>query len=382
MKCCAVICELNPFHNGHEYIFRRAREVSGCDKLITLMSGNFVQRAIPACMDVRDRADIALHCGADAVLELPVIYASASGDIFAKGAIDILNTMPDITHLVMGTESDDFSLILRIAEIKAENSTVFSNALSARLSSNIPYARAQTEAICDVIPDISRSEIKNILTCPNNILAIAYATSLLKTKSKIIFMPVRRNDSAGFISASALRQENLTASASLYMPEYAYQVWQKHGQSNLFDMYGLLIMHALRECSHDEIAAAPDCAEGFEHKLKELSYACRDFQQLIDSVPTSRFTRGRIMRICLHVLLGITKEMQRSGYNYSRLIGVREDSKTILSALPPNVLTTKREEALIPHKMLSCFDAERRASDLWTLLARRSSNFYSRLITI
>lgn len=381
MKCCAVICELNPFHNGHEYIFQRAREVSGCDKLIALMSGSFVQRAVPACMSARDRADIALHCGADAVLELPVIYASASGDVFARGAIDILNTMPDITHLVMGAENDDYDLLLRIADIKSDNNTIFSNVLSSKLSSGLPFARAQTEAICDIVSDISRSEVKNVLTRPNNILAIAYATALINTKSKIVFMPVRRNDSSKFISASTLRNENLLT-ASSYMPGYSYEVWRKSGCSNLLDKYGLLIMYALRESSPDKIAMSPDCAEGFEYKLKELSCSCKDFNQLIDSVPTSRFTRGRIMRICLHTLLGITKEMQHGGYNFSRLIGVREDSKSLLSTFPPNILTGKRDEVNIPEKMVSCFDAERRASDIWNLLALRPCDFYSRIITI
>ena len=105
MKYCAVICELNPFHSGHEYILRRAREVSGCDRVIALMSGAFVQRALPACLDARSRAECALRYGADMVIELPVIYSSASGEVFAKGAIGILDTLPEITHLVMGAEN-------------------------------------------------------------------------------------------------------------------------------------------------------------------------------------------------------------------------------------------------------------------------------------
>ena len=96
MKYCAVICELNPFHNGHEYIFRKAREVSGCDRLIAIMSGPFVQRGRPAVTSERLRAECAMRYGADAVIELPVVYAAASGEIFARGAVNILNTMPDI----------------------------------------------------------------------------------------------------------------------------------------------------------------------------------------------------------------------------------------------------------------------------------------------
>ena len=125
MKYCAVICELNPFHNGHEYIFRRAREVSGCDGLIALMSGSFVQRAVPASIDEYSRAECALRLGADIVIELPAVYAVASGEIFARGAVDILNTIPGMSHLVMGAENADKPLMERIAHIRASNDAAF-----------------------------------------------------------------------------------------------------------------------------------------------------------------------------------------------------------------------------------------------------------------
>ena len=89
MKICAVICELNPLHNGHRYIFEKAREATGADRLIALMSGHFVQRGTPAVTDAYSRAECALACGADAVIELPVVYAVAAADKFASGAVNI-----------------------------------------------------------------------------------------------------------------------------------------------------------------------------------------------------------------------------------------------------------------------------------------------------
>ena len=102
MKICAVICELNPLHNGHRYIFEKAREATGADRLIALMSGHFVQRGTPAVTDAYSRAECALACGADAVIELPVIYAVAAADKFASGAVNILRTLP-VDALVSGS---------------------------------------------------------------------------------------------------------------------------------------------------------------------------------------------------------------------------------------------------------------------------------------
>ena len=383
MKYCAVICELNPFHNGHEFIFRKALELTGCDGLIALMSGGFVQRAEPAVMSEYVRARIALRSGADAVIELPVVYATASGEIFARGAIDILNTISDITHLVMGVESSEFDLLRRIARIRADNDAKFSSAVAARLNEGLTYARALTRATSDMLPEYSASEIADILTRPNNILAISYAQALLSSGSGIVFTPVRRcDDPTRFASASDLRSDASQAVAENFMPEYAYAEWRAQGRHCLKKNLGPLILNALRTCRIEDIANAPDCAEGFEFKLKTLARSCANFEELLSAVPTSRFTRGRIMRICLHTLLGITKDMQHCGYASARLIGVRDESKNLLSVLPDSIVIGKRGETSVLPEHRSCFEAERRASDLWALLAGVPCDFYSKLIVI
>lgn len=382
MKYCAVICELNPFHNGHEYIFRKAREVSGCDRLIAIMSGPFVQRGRPAVSSERLRAECAMRYGADAVIELPVVYAAASGEIFARGAVNILNTMPDIVYLVMGTESDDPELLRRIAEIRAENGEKFNDALAARLGEGLPYARALTRALCDVMPDVPPEKTEEALTCPNNILAIAYAAALIASGSRAAFMPVKRaNDPDRFASATALRGYVSDRDAEKYMPPLAREILH-NGAAADEKAFDLLVMHALRSASLADIASTPDCAEGFEHKLKDLARVCGSFSELMSAVPTSRFTRSRIMRICLQTLLGITRDMQHSGYVCARLIGVREDTKDLLSVLPENIIIGKRGEAAIPREHLRCFAAERRASDIYSLICGTPCDFYSRLLTV
>ena len=111
MKVCAVICELNPFHNGHEYLFREARRLTGADFLIAVMSGDFVQRGLPAICDKYARTNMALNGGADLVVELPVMFATASADYFAQGAVSAITSMGCVDFICFGSECGDLDML-------------------------------------------------------------------------------------------------------------------------------------------------------------------------------------------------------------------------------------------------------------------------------
>ena len=118
MKTCAVICELNPFHNGHEYLFRKARSLSGADFLIAIMSGDFVQRGLPAICDKYARTKMALEGGADLVVELPVMYATASADYFAQGGVSIADSMGVVDFIAFGSECGDLDMLRSCAGLR------------------------------------------------------------------------------------------------------------------------------------------------------------------------------------------------------------------------------------------------------------------------
>ena len=391
MQYCAVICELNPLHNGHEYIFSRAREISGCDKVIALMSGNFVQRAIPAVADEYTRAASALMCGADAVIELPAVYATASGERFAYGAVEILNTVPGVKALVMGTECGDAEAIIRIARLQALESETFKAKLKNYLAGGMSYAKALTRVSAEESGD-DAEKIYDILTKPNNILAVAYAKALLQTGSGIGFMPVQRaggersDEMKGkYSSASAIRACRDTDAIRKAMPAAAYAMYM-NSLANHYprtDELGTLILHALRTVETEKLASVADCAEGFEYKLKKLACAYSDYDKMISEFSSARFTRGRIKRICLHALLGITRTMQYDGYNFARLIGVRADSAAILSDMPPNIVINKSGERNIPEKYLPHYYTDKRAAEIYSLITRTDGDlFYRKLLTL
>ena len=115
MKICACICELNPFHNGHEYLLREARRLTGADYIVAVMSGDFVQRGLPAICDKYSRAKQALMGGADLVVELPVMYATASADYFAQGAVSAVVNMGCVDCVVFGSECGDLNMLRSLA---------------------------------------------------------------------------------------------------------------------------------------------------------------------------------------------------------------------------------------------------------------------------
>ncbi len=391
MQYCAVICELNPLHNGHEYIFARAREVSGCDKVIALMSGNFVQRALPAVADEYSRAASALMCGADAVLELPAVFATASGERFACGAIEILNTVNNIDALVMGTESDEADSIMRIARLQAFESETFKTKLKEYLSEGMSYAKALTRVSAEESGE-DPEKVTKILTGPNNILAVAYAKALLQTKSRIRFLPVSRIGGerseamrGKYSSASAIRVCSDMDAVRMAMPAKSYAVYSNAISSHYprSEELGTLILNALREMPVERLATIADCAEGFEYKLKKLAASYSDYGKMISEFSSARFTRGRMMRICLHALLGITRDMQYDGYCFSRLLGVRADSSEILSDMPSNIIINKAGEKNIPEKYLPHYFADKRASEIYSLITRTDGDmFYRKLLTV
>ncbi len=380
MRICAVICELNPFHNGHKYIFAEARKVSGADKIIAIMSGNFVQRALPAVTDEYSRAECALLFGADAVIELPTIYATAAGERFASGAIGILNSIDAVDTVVMGAETPDVNMLGAISELQAEEPPEFKAVLREALSNGSSYARALTQATA-LTAKLDPAAVARILEQPNNILAVEYKKALIKTQSKIRFLPIPRISDDYVCSASDIRKAN--GDVSLYMPRSAYEILMREKAAHPVSdaAFGALVMNALRSADIADIASTPDCAEGLEYKIKRVAEQKSDYESFLYEMSSVRYTKGRIMRICLQTLLGIKNQMLFEGYDFARLLGIKKDSD-ILGALPCNILKTKRDERYLP-KACMPYLIDKRAADIYSLISSFDGNvFYRKMLKI
>ena len=394
MKTCAVICEFNPFHYGHAYILEQARSVSGCDTILGLMSGNFVQRGIPTVINSYARAECAILNGADIILELPAVYATASSDVFAHGAVSILNTISSVDSIAMGVEDDTPDTLLLIAQIQAEESPLFKSTLRSQLDNGLNFARAYTYATAFVATHYGQKfeTVFDMLHKPNNILASAYAKALIKTNSKIKFLPIKRaggditdNMKGKFSSASAIRNNLNNPSIKDAMPNSSYNIMQNILSTSPVSQneYECLLLYALRIALAKDIADTPECAEGLEHKIKKFARSATSYSEFINDIGKSRFTRGRINRICLHNLLGIKKEMQHDGYIFSRLLGVKNEALNALSILPNSVIKSKRDECNIPVHFLAHYNIDKLSYSIYSLITHsNSADFYRKLLII
>ena len=184
MKVNGIVAEYNPFHNGHAYQMKHAKEATGADYTIIVMSGNFMQRGAPALLDKFTRAKMALECGADLVLELPTCYAASSAEFFAKGSVALFDKLGVTTNLCFGSECGNIDTLSRIAEIFYTEPEPYVESLRCNLKKGMSFPIARTWALLQYAPSLS--DDKDVLSSPNNILGIEYLKALMSRNSKIV----------------------------------------------------------------------------------------------------------------------------------------------------------------------------------------------------
>ena len=368
MKICAIICEYNPFHNGHLYQLAKARELSGADFILCLMSGNFVQRGEDAIAEKRVRAKHALLAGADAVLELPTVFATASAEIFAKGAVHILSSIPAVKTLCFGAEhSDKTAFLLGAKYLNAEPKEV-SEKIKAGVSKGESFAKARAKAFAGFIPF-------DLLSCPNNILGLEYTRAILSSGVDIEILPIQRVGGnyaenalrENFSSASAIRQglssgENVSGN----LPDFVLKDLSNNAQACLetLEKYALLSHSSL------EIKSVLDCTEGLENALKRVA----EENAPIESLVSARYTASRLRRIALQNLLKIDEKLIRESLSsslYLRVLAIKKNVNDLLSLLSqspfPLLIRSHDEETLSPIGK-RCYEKDVFAEKVYALL--------------
>ena len=175
MKIVGLITEYNPFHNGHLYHIKESLRVTGADAAVVVMSGDYVQRGTPAIMPKRIRAEMALMCGAGAVFELPVCYATGSAELFALGSVSLLESLGIVDSICFGSECNDLPILEQLAELLLEEPEAYQILLKDYLKQGMSFPRARQEAILSYTEDPRFAEI---LRNPNNILGIEYLKAI------------------------------------------------------------------------------------------------------------------------------------------------------------------------------------------------------------
>lgn len=346
-----IIAEYNPFHNGHAYQIEQARLLTGCDFLVVVMSGDYVQRGTPAVFDKYTRARMALACGADLVLELPVACSCASAEFFASGAVSLLDGLGCVDFLCFGSESGDLQSLMEPARILAKESPVFQEALRRGLSLGLSFPAARKEAFraCASNPDI--------LDLPNNILGIEYLKALLQRESIIKPVTIKRKGQgyhdtlldSGFASASGIRrflkQEEAPLSALPALKEslpdpvmevlkdtlaHTLPVWEED--------FSMLLRYELLRQSASDLTRYADISPDLGRRLKNCADKFSSFSEFVALVKTKDVTYTRITRALFHILLNLTGEDTRNSVAmpYARILGFRKDHSRILGLLKEN----------------------------------------------
>ena len=346
-----IIAEYNPFHNGHAYQIEQARLLTGCDFLVVVMSGDYVQRGAPAVFDKYTRARMALACGADLVLELPVACSCASAEFFASGAVSLLDGLGCVDFLCFGSESGDLQSLMEPARILAKESPVFQEALRRGLSLGLSFPAARKEAFraCASNPDI--------LDLPNNILGIEYLKALLQRESILKPVTIKRKGQgyhdtlldSGFASASGIRrflkQEEAPLSALPALKEslpdpvmevlkdtlaHTLPVWEED--------FSMLLRYELLRQSASDLTRYADISPDLGRRLKNCADKFSSFSEFVALVKTKDVTYTRITRALFHILLNLTGEDTRNSVAmpYARILGFRKDHSRILGLLKEN----------------------------------------------
>lgn len=338
MTIGAVICEYNPFHNGHKYQLEKIRERLKLDYIICLMSGDFTQRGEPAVFSKETRTRWALENGADLVLLLPVPYATGSADLFAYGAVTILNRLGCIDYLCFGSECGDIDTLYICAEKLLVEGQVGSEGIRALMKQGNTFAKSRY---------LLFPEFEAILAHPNNVLALEYLMALIRTKSTIKPYTIKRegeaydNDSIlpdeSFLSASAIRKSILCGNPGNikdFVPFDITKTNEKPVCAN--DLSGTLYYSLLTR--KNELNNYLESSEDITKRIINSLYEFKDFTSFVEEIKSKNYTYTRISRTLLHILLGIQgsntfyKEMG-DHMTHIRVLGFKHESSALLAEI-------------------------------------------------
>lgn len=326
-----IICEYNPFHLGHLHQIQAVRREYGAETpIVCAMSGNFVQRGAPALFDKSIRAETAIACGADLVVELPVTAALSSAEGFAAGGVALLSQICDV--LCFGTETGDRKQLLETAQGLLDSR--FPPLLRQALDAGISFPAARAEALSAMGFDAE------LLCQPNNILAVEYCKAILSQNAHLDIFPIHR---PGSYHAQEPDPENPSATA-LRSRILSGQPWESYVPAAAVSLLAQAPRHALeageravlarlRTMSEDEFEALPYGSEGLWRKLMHACRRERTLEDIFTAVKSKRYARTRLQRMVMCAFLGITQKDLAQPIPYARVLAFNDRGRTLLKGV-------------------------------------------------
>ena len=375
MKVTGIIAEYNPFHKGHKYQIDYCKKELNSDYVIVAMSGDYVQRGTPALLPKHVRAEMALRCGADLVLEMPVSVSTASAEAFAMGGVSMLDGLHIVDSLCFGSEYGEVSALMELAEILVKEPEEYRRLLKESLSNGLSFPSARCQALTEYFRNPRNftgddfdgvltpllNQIIQILNSPNNILGIEYCKALLRLKSSIKPVTLKRQgmgyhetlaeadgsdrfsctDGSIFASASAIRKllkatltpETISRIVS-QVPDEISLLLASSLQRNEFlteDVLDPLLAYCILKENTDSLCSYLDVSRNLAERIINRSNELKGFLQAASLLKTKELTQTRIQRALLHIILGI-REVPAT-IPYARVLGFRKESSALLKEI-------------------------------------------------
>lgn len=346
MKTYGIICEYNPFHNGHIYQIEETKRLTGADHIVAIMSGNFVQRGDVAILDKFRRAEIAVSNGVDLVVEMPVQYSLGSAEYFARCGVMMLKSLRCVDGISFGSESGNIEELKRCAEAvlkvsKKEN-------VKPLLEQGMSYPEAVSQLVAYEYGPLTA----DLLKTPNNTLAVEYIKAMkslgiddmdMITVSRKGAMHDGEDTEDGYASATHIRQLiDDEEDFSKFVPKEtvdAISEYDEKGNLCWFDNLERAIMYRMRTISLSDLKTISGVGQGLENRIFQAGHTADNLDKMIGMIKTKRYPEARIRRILLNALIGIKTEDLRVPPIFGRILALNERGAEIVKmagSIPEN----------------------------------------------
>lgn len=344
MKVAGIIAEYNPFHKGHAYHIRKTRQIYGATHIVAVMSGHTVQRGDLAIFSKWTRAKAAVECGADLVLELPIPFSCASAPRFAKGALETLTLLGNVSLLSFGSECGNIEALMELVELEEQLPKAVAEDFIREGKS---YPRVYQETVREKIGCGAAA----LLESPNNTLALEYIRALRRMKSDIVPVTVLRkgpaHDSseadqqmAGASYIRSLLQKGQTAQALAFVPTEVAALYQEELLSGFapcrIESVEPAFLYRLRQLTREDLAQVPDVSEGLENRIADCVLRSANLSELLELLKTKRYTMARLRRVLLAAVLGIRREDYEKPPSSLRVLAFNQRGAELLRNVKEN----------------------------------------------
>lgn len=371
-----IVAEYNPFHNGHARLIEQTRaQLGAVCPVVCVMSGDFVQRGSPAVYSKFARAEAAVRCGADLVLELPLPWSLSSAEGFARGAVGLLGSLGVVTHLSFGSECGELDPLQRVAEALLD--PLLGEDLRAELRSGIPFAAARQQAVARRV-----GALAELLQAPNNILAVEYLKAIYDQRLELHPLTVLRTGAqhdrfaeGNIRSASELRMRiGAGEDVSAFLPRAAeiFAREKTRGRGPVLpEALESALLSRLRMLPQTVYNALPGATEGLGNSLYRAAHEEPTLDGVLAAAKSKRYALARIRRMTMCAALGVTAGMDGGTPPYARVLAIGAQGRELLRAIDARtsvpVITKPAAGRSLPGEAGEIFALTADAHDLYVL---------------